>query len=349
VDQKWSARPERALASANLASIYVEYGPDPDRGLQLAREARETFRLMGDATWEARSTTTLGIYFMNTGRYSESVEHFQQAERLSRSRDFGWGIAFANYNLGRCYFFQNQYARALVSLEAAFELYQEQQDPFGIALTQILVGWTHARLGDRAKAQALVDEGLRASREKGYGELLPDAYAALGELHREGGDAGRARASYQQGSDLWKEPSVSESSIEARSYLGLLEAERGNRERGLALCSQAAERARRLQHLHSLARALVNLAQVHVLRRDYAQAVEALDEIPSADQQKPGPELRAQALYWRGKALEGLGRDEDARAAYREARETIRSLQLSLAAAHRDTFAARRDIQPLFP
>ena len=349
VDQKWSAHRERALASANLGVLYIEYGPDPERGFQLAQDALETFRTMGDALWEARSTTTLGIYFMNTGRYSESVEHFQQAERLSRSRDFAEGIALANYNLGRCYFFQNDYARALDALEAALNHYREQKDPFGVALAQILLGWTHARLGDRSMAQALLKEGIQVSQQKGYGELLPDAYTAVGELHRESGDAERARQSFRKGSELWKEPSVSESSIEARSYFGLMEAERGDRERGLSLCRQAAERARRLQHLHTLARTLINLAQVHVLRKEYARAIEDLDEVPVAGERTAGLELRARAFYLRGRALEGMGRSQEAKAAFSKAREAIRSLHLSLAAAHRESFAARKDIQPLFP
>ena len=99
--------------------------------------------------------------------------------------------------------------------------------------------------------------------------------------------------------------------------------------------------------MHTLARTLINLATVFLLQKDYANAIQALDELSSLGERNLGLELRAQAYSIRSKALQGLGRIEEAKASYQQAQEAIRQLQQMLAPSWRQTFAARTDIQNL--
>jgi tetratricopeptide (TPR) repeat protein len=287
---------------------------------------------------------------MNSGRYGQAIEHFQQARRLARSvgkdvQDLG----FSTYNLGRCYFFHNQYEQGLESVRSALTVFQGLEDPFDVAMSQILLGWIYHRLGEGEQARALLEEGSQTAIDRGYGELLPDAYAALGELYLETGERERAKQSLQRGSALWKEPAVSESSIEARSNLGLLVAEEGNLNRGLSYARASAARARQLQHRHTLARALINLAGVHLLRKEYSEAKEVLEELTSLDERELGLELRAQAFHLQGRAYAGLGKIGEAEASYRQGQEAIRKLQSGLDPGHRESFAARREVKVLIP
>ncbi len=345
----WPALGERAKALYNLGAILIEYGPEPEQGLQFVQESLSIFQGMGATWWEGRNRMYAGVYYMNAGRYEQAIAHFRQGQALYRSIEDNGGLALSTYNLGRCYFFQNRYEQALESVGNALTLFQGLQDPFDVAMSRILLGWTYHRLGDTTKARALLEEGLQAAQEKGFGELLPDGYTALGELYRESGDMENARRNFQQSSDLWKGRFVSESSIEARSHLGLLEGEQGDLERGLSYCRTSVARARQLEHMHTLARTLINLASVHLLRKEYARAIAVVDEITSLGEEDVGLELRAQAFYLRGKALEGLGTTREAKAFYLQGEVAIRKLQQMLAPGHRESFAARRDIQVLFP
>ncbi len=331
VAAEWSARRERAEAMTNLANIYVEYGPDAKRGAQLAQEALQVFQLMGLSGWEGRNHMTVGLFAMNGGEFDQAAGHFQHALGLFRAVDSKSGMALVNYNLGRSYFFQNRYQQALGSLNSATAQYQEAEDPFGVALCRILLGWTYARLGNAARARALLEENIKEAESKRYGELLPDAYAALGEVYRDLGETSRARESFQKGNALWKEPSVSESSIEARSGLGRLEAEEGSLERGLVHGQASLARARRLEHRHTIARTAVNLAQIHLLRKEYRRAADVLEALAQPGAGELGWELQAQADFLLGRALEGLGRRQEARAAQKKAEDAIRTLQQSLA------------------
>ena len=348
VAKEWPALRERAQAMSNLAIIYIDYGPDPERGFQLVQEALETFQMMGDAQWEAQSRMLLGSHYINIGRYEEAVRELRQAQRGFRRAENKARLAQATYDLGRCYFVQNQYERALEFFEESLGLFQELEDSFGVEYVQIYVGWTYDRLGDSAKARALLEEALQAAQENRYRELLPDAYAALGELHRHN-DKPQARQNFQRASDLWKEPAFSELSVEARSYLGLLEAERGRFQRALAYSQQSVARARQLERVHTLAQTLINLARVYLLQQEYRKAIEVLDELTSPAAGNLGLEFRAQAFHVRGQALEGLGKADEAKAAYSIGQGAILQLQQALAPEHRESFAARPDIQVLLP
>jgi len=339
---------DRALALMNLANMLIEYGPEPERGFRYVQQALSIFEILEDKGRQAWARMLIGLYYMNAGRYSQALDYLDASRSLFRAIDQVRGIVQSTYNIGRCNFFQNRYEQALDSVESALRMARDHQDPKKTALSQILLGWAYGRLGDYANARALLEEGLQTAEENDYGELLPDAYLALGELYRDTGENNLARQYFQQGATAsWTELRVSESSIEARSNLGLLEAEEGNFERAVAYCRASVARARKLQHVHTLARTLINLATVFLLQKDYANAIQALDELSSLGERNLGLELRAQAYSIRSKALQGLGRIEEAKASYQQAQEAIRQLQQMLAPSWRQTFAARTDIQNL--
>ena len=336
---------QRAQSLTNLGGILIEYGPDPDRGEHYVEEALSVFQTYGDVRWEANNRLHLGMYNLNAGRFQQANQGLEQARELFQKSAAPARVTLATYDIARAFFFQNRYEQARQAADNALAMAGDRQDPLQLSLVQILSGWIYLRLGDTDRARALLEEGLRSAQKNGYGELLPDAYAALGELYLESGDRDRARSYFQQGAALWKEPSVSESSIEARSGLGLLLAEQGASERGLAECRATLERARRLQHRHTIARATLNLAQVHLLRREPALALQVLDELLSPKTAELGGEWLARAYFLQAQALANLGRKEQAGAARRRARDALLQLQRELEPAHRQSFSMRRDIR----
>lgn len=331
----------RAQAMTNLGGVLIEYGPDAGRGLKYAQEAALLFRAMGDKVWEAEDLMLEGLYSLDAGQYSQARDQLRAALNLDRGAGANQRVAQGTYMLGRCYFFENQYEQALEALGNSLEVSRRIHDSFREAMNQILLGWTYSRLGEGARALALLEEGMQAARKRGYGELLPDGLNAEGELYRDRGEKDRARTSFQRGADLARGPSVSESSVEARANLALLETEGGDLTRALSQGQAAAVQARKLQHLHTEARALINLARVHLARKEYAESLAALDELARLGEVRLGLELRAEALAARGRALAGLGKKEKAGASYRGAREVVRQLRDSVAPGHRESFRVR--------
>ncbi|MCI0659030.1 MAG: tetratricopeptide repeat protein, partial [Acidobacteria bacterium] len=298
LSQQWPALWEQAQVKSNLATIYLEYGIDPGRGLTLAREALQTFEHAGDRPWSAQARITLSIYYTNAGQYAAALDEIQQAQAIWRSVGNKERLALAIFSSGRVHFVHNQYEEAQKALAEALALAEETQDSFRKADSQIFLGLTYQRLGDSARAKALLEEGFRSIQKNDFGEMLPQAHAALGQLYWQSGEQERARASFQQAARLARDPAIPELSVEARADLGLLEAEQRDLRQGLAHCREAVAQARRLQSLHILARALINLARVHQLRQEYEPALHAVDEVIAM--KNLGLEYRAQAYYARG-------------------------------------------------
>jgi serine/threonine protein kinase/tetratricopeptide (TPR) repeat protein len=343
----WPSLRGRAMALSNLGSIFIDYGPQPAQGLQFVQESLPIFQMMKNPWWTARDQALLGLYDTNIGKYGEALDQLQQSQTVYRSISALDGLAAVKFDIARGYFLQNEYEQALVSFADALNLAQEAKSGSQVANSQVHLAWTYARLGDTARARALLTEASQSARKNGIGELLPDVFNVLGELYWEMGDRHGARQNLQRASALWKGPHVSEYSIEARSTLGLLEAEEGNSSRGIVHCQEALARAREDGRVHTLARTATNLARVHVLRKEYGKAIEVLDEITPLAMANLGLELRAQLFYYRGKAAEGLGKTQEANASYSDAENAIRKLEDTLATSHRNDFAARREIRVL--
>ncbi|MFQ5778762.1 MAG: tetratricopeptide repeat protein, partial [Terriglobia bacterium] len=345
LSKEWPAGWEQAQVKTNLAVIYIQYGVDPEQGLQLAQEALGTFQQMGDRHWQGNTHIVLTGYYRNTAQYPRALDHIQQAQAIFQSTRERKRLAWAMEDAGRVHFVRNQYEEARRAFAQALDLAGELGDDYRAADSRILLGWTYQRLGDPTQARTLLEEGLQASLANGYDDFLPEAYAAWGDFYWGSGEPEQARASFQQVPAQFNGVGLSEYGVEARSNLGLLEAEQGNRGRGLLYCRQAVAQARRLKSVHTLARTVINFARVRVLRKEYGQAIQALEEIISLDQL--GLEFRAQAYYTRGQALEGLGQTEEAETSQEQAREAIRQLQQTLASEHRESFINRPEIQAL--
>jgi len=345
LSKEWPSRWEEMQVKSNLAGIYIENGVDPDRGLQLAQEALGVFKQAEDRHWQAQTRIPLSVYYMQAGDYALALEHAQQAGTIWREMGNKERQALAVYNTGLIHFVQNQYEPARKSFTEALALAQEETPASDRKVdSQILLGWTNLRLGQSATAKELLEDAMQAVEGNGYGELLPQIHASLGDLYWHNGEYKRARESFRQAMSSMKEPAISSFAIEARSNLCLLEAEQ-RLGQGLANCTEAVAQARRLKSMHALAHALTNQARVHILRKEYGQAIPLLDEVVGL--KSLGLEYRARAQFTRGQALDAQGKTDEAQAARQQARASVQQLQQALAPEHRESFAARPDIRPL--
>jgi len=129
----------RATTLTNLASLLVEFGPFPERGLKDAQAAVELFRELGDQAWEAFARAVIGIYHRNTGHHEEALSDLQQSLAMMRSIDSEADITFVRYQIGRCYFLQDQYERASSLLREVLAEFEGLNDGRWAAATEIVL------------------------------------------------------------------------------------------------------------------------------------------------------------------------------------------------------------------
>jgi tetratricopeptide (TPR) repeat protein len=339
----------KAETLSNLGGLLIENGPNPEQGLEYVLEALSLFQSGGNKGWEAFAGMLLGVYYSNVGHYAQAMTRLRQSLAIANEINDKPSIASITYDIGHCKFLQNQYGLARDSLQRALEYFRSLNYGFDIARAQILLGRVDVRLGEFENARTTLTAVLRSVEENQYGDLLSEAYAALGELHYEEGNKDEARKNFRRAAALWTGEWPAAASVEAKSYLGLLEADERNFPQALSDCQASFDQAQKMSQAFVRARTRLNLAHVYLSRKEYERTLQALGEMLSQGELSSGPELLAQAYYTRGRALEGLGRTDEAKLAYQRAQEVIRTLLRTIPVSHRESFAARRDIKTLLP
>jgi tetratricopeptide (TPR) repeat protein len=135
-------------------------------------------RLHDDAA-QALTLGHLGIAYWHAGRYTEAIDHQQQALDLYRGIGDRGGEATALCAIGQIQLFAGSYPRALELLCAAIDIFDEIGDSRGKAFTAIHVGGLYTRLGRYHEALDQYREALTAFR------VMGDSWhegAILGEL-----------------------------------------------------------------------------------------------------------------------------------------------------------------------
>lgn len=338
----------RATTLTNLASLLVEFGPSPERGLKDAQAAVALFRELGDQGWEAFARAVIGIYHRNTGHHEEALSDLQQSLAVMRSIDSKADITFIRYQIGRCHFLQDQYERASSLLREVLAEFEGLNDGRWAAATEIVLARIDGRLGDGESASASLAGLLEVIEENQYGDLLPEAYTALGELHQRAGNREEARDYFGRAAALWTGEAPDAASVEATSHLSLLLADAGDFPQAFLDAEASLEQAETMQRARLQAMVRLNLARLHFKRKDYEQTLQALAEIPSEGEVKIEPELLAQRHFLGGQAFEALGRMAESQNAYQRAREIVyRIRQEEIAEGHRGSFIDRADMQLL--
>lgn len=107
--------------------------------------------------------------------------------------------------------------------------------------------------------------------------------------------------------------------VEATVALSVLSREAGDLPQAAGYADEAIAMATKTGDYSVIAAAIRALVGVRVAQKQYEAALRLLEEAARADERVSSPRSRASTLHWRGRALEGLGRNEDALTNYAEA------------------------------
>jgi predicted ATPase len=169
---------------------------------------------------------------------------------------------------------------ALALCRQSLTLFQQLEDPHGVAASHNTLGKVTRVRGDYAAAQRLLEKSLTLSREVGDRQAMAQAsvYLALGMSER--GDYTTARdpyaeslSIYQEMGDLWNCAEVLISLARTMDYLGNTETARVRAEEGLAICRKLGNRVS-----FTYIRGLLFLGTLAFTRSDYATAWSLAEE-----------------------------------------------------------------------
>ncbi len=350
----------------NLSLVYDELG-DYERSLQQYDEVLELYRRTDFPRGESDTLGNIGGVYLLLGRYREAMGFYEQAlaisERLeskpSMSQDLG-NLALCHLGLGEISEAIERFDRALslarqtgLEKETAdwlkgkgdvyhdigrhsegLELYRQALASYESAglkreLVEALneLATIHLQLGDLASAEEYQRRSLELARSIGFTRGVVASQVALGELEWR-------RRRYREAATFLREALEGALAIDdqnlaysCRTQLVLTLRDQGELEEALTLASSEIETVRGLESKLHTAEALYALGNIELLTGKPEQALVHFREGSGLLAGLGEPDIAWRLAHGQGKALEELGRDEEAVSGYSEAVRLIETVR----------------------
>jgi predicted negative regulator of RcsB-dependent stress response len=326
---------------ANAAALLIRHSDEPEQGLRRLQNAMQVARKLGNTNFEVFASMVTAEYHRLRGRTTDAERELNRALAMAKERDLQDRIQLLTTELARVRFASSDYTGAAALLGDIADG-AEITRPIDVRLLRAHIA---VRLGDFEAARRELSVATRELDAGGDPQYQPQLYAIEGELAYESANRSEARARFTRAAALWTDMLPDPASVEARAYVGLLDALDGRIAAGRGAVQASLEHAHRLGHLALETRCRLHLARIDLAEHKYRTALQTLDGIPPDDATRSiGAELRAQAAYWRSRALAGLA-DPAAAADAERARRIIHELQAKIPEPLRARFATRADIR----
>ncbi|HET9385135.1 MAG TPA: protein kinase family protein, partial [Gemmatimonadales bacterium] len=346
--QSWNTRQElgeelrASQVQVNRAQLQIDFGDKPDEAAKEVEIALKVFELHRDQDFLAFGHQTLGAYYRNLAQYETAEKELNRALAIARVGDLPEDVATLSIDLARLHFDRNDYAEALRLLGLV-------GDNFG---PDSLHAWirrarTHLRLGNFEAARELLVKGEADAAKRKATEYLPLLHATWGELEYESGRPNDARIHFERAAEKWVDDLPDPASVEAKAYVGLIDALRKRPAQGRAAIESSLTQAGKMRQVAIEVRCRIFLARAWLMEHKPKAALDALTGITWDGEGAVGPELLAQARYWRSQALRADGRSAEAKDEAGRGRKLLDDLIPTWPERDRQAFAGRPDIRPI--
>lgn len=261
---------------------------------------------------EGRALGVRGICATLRGDIAEARESFENGVRLLSLLGPSRDLALVQQNYGNFCDLTGDYTHAQAALASAAAHCRRVSDGNGRALSQIVLGDMHLRLGNLEAAGAELNDALAAARSVGALRLEAHATASLGQWHRANGRIVDAVKAFDDGLRLAEENGERELLAEAlvwRAEVALLQDDLTTARRLLARAQAESQRIGSNTALASVDRAL---GRLHLVDGAGERAIDHLAAALDRAGNGWGPDQRAETLYWLGTACLHLARAQSA-------------------------------------
>jgi tetratricopeptide (TPR) repeat protein len=344
------------MAKATIYSIFTRMH-NSALSEQLLVQALEISRELGDRSMQAKLNWNLMLNYLFSKRPNLSLDHGMRALELARTGSDQEQLAFILNDLCRLYTCRGEFEKAAVAVQEARSLWQSMDNQ--VMLADSLGAEAEARFnaGEFDLAYQCTQEALQITEriENGWGQSYDRMLLSFVDLER--GEMGRGIQLANKSLQLADEAGLIASSIGLRAELAWVYAYCGAFERGLPLIDQALEVAAqkqpawaafpqaakiRMYLLQEDAQAaqkfaggalfepisipyarytiFLSLANIElaVSRGDYERGLHLAEDLLQEVMPLTRPDV-PEVFRWKGEALLGLNRNQEAHTALAEA------------------------------
>lgn len=244
----------------------------PDSAYIIVKELMGNAREKNDDLVEALCLQQIGQIFYNYGNYSQSVDHFLQAEKILRSRKEPIRLAENLNLLGRVYYFNKQINLAGKQFDEALQLNLSQQNLQGLALTYGNIGHLYEKKLMYDSARFYQHKALQYYQQGRDSIGMAKIYENMGSIFEDMQQFDSARLCFEKALLLNRLHKNEIAQIEILNNLGDVNRKTGQHAEGLNYTRQAMALAQETASQYHLASAYRDMARSYELLKEYDSA-----------------------------------------------------------------------------
>jgi tetratricopeptide (TPR) repeat protein len=171
----------RIYATLNLALEYKN--TEPDKALELAKEALTLAEKIGSMRGEALASNTLGSIEILRGDYVQASYHLQKGLMISEKIGDNHLVGSILNNLGTVYQHQSDYAAALSAYKKGMDIRSHIGDKLGVAGSYNNMGMIYEKQGHYTKALEYFFESLKIKELLDKPQTIANTYSNIGRVY----------------------------------------------------------------------------------------------------------------------------------------------------------------------
>ncbi len=265
-------------AYKRLGNIHGEQGQFR-LSLKYLKRALRYFSSVFDLAQMADIHNSLGIVYKRLGDLVQASTHFEYSRGCwSKVKNYG-ALAMTLNNIACIYQRRGQYDLALQTLRLGLSKAQEAGYCRIEACILINIGEMLRDLGAYHEALDSYHKGLELARDVMESYYVISAKAGLGETYRLLGDRDRAEVLIEEAIAQAKEQGMSHEATLFTAQLGIIDYERGRYDNAIKTLRDVCTRLKAMSDKDALAKAYFHLAQAFFLTKLYDVAVDCLKKV----------------------------------------------------------------------
>ena len=270
------------------------FGSDPQRSTKLATEAKDLSEKINFPKGTAYALKNIGIAYYMQGKYIETLDYWQQSQKVFQSINDRVGVANILSNIGVMYFDQGDNTKALEFDLQALKIAEEIADTLRIVTSCINIGAVYYdKPATHDKASEYYLRALPLSERLGDNDAIGTVSVNLGEICLEKNKDDSALYYFEKSLKAYEGSPNTPYPLNA---IGKVYAKKGDYEKAINYQKQAYETAKKLESKNDMTIALIGLAQSHEKRGDSHQSLEAYLEAEK-NAKEIGAALRLKEIY----------------------------------------------------
>ena len=298
-----------------LSNISLAFKDESDyeQALVYAHKSIATLEPLKDP-YLAQVYNNMGVVLKLQGNFTEAVDYYDRALKLSEAQGNKQRIAQASFNLGNVYGDMGNFRLALVEFKRSMELSEALGDQMRLGFNTNSIGSVYETQGDYDLALSYYQQSLKIKEKAANQNEIANVLGNIGWLYHEMGKDAQAQEYLEKALKLKEAAGDKNGAAEALHDEGSVLAEQGNYSEALQRYHASLDVSKALGNKFLVEQTLTEISQAYRAQKDFPHALESAQQALQLARQIGSGGVLYPALDATAMALAGSGKAEQGRA-----------------------------------